>query len=349
MWDPIARLSACLIWLACPALVLAQVASSANVAAISLPEALARTIARNPDLVAFGYHIAAAEGRLLQANLAPNPELGVVVEDVLGTDAFRGVKSAETTVTLGWILERGVRRWRGDAASADLSLRNVDAELVRLDTAAETARRFVACLAYQVRLLNAGEAVRIAEQTVAAVSSRVAASRALQAELSRAEAGLARAELLHEDYEHELLSAYHRLGAQWGETQPDFSTVTGELQTLPTVEPLDTLLARAAQNPELGRLLSQRRLAEAELHLAEARRRPKWRVYGGLRRFESVDDFAVVGGITVPLAVRNRNQGRIAEAQANVARTEAETVALRVEVETALFVLHGPRLAPYGR
>jgi len=340
MWDPIARLSACLFWLLFPALVLAQGDSSANDAAISLPEALTRTVARNPALVAFGYHIAAAEGRLLQAGLAPNLELDVVVQDALGTDAFSGIKSAETTVSLGWILERGVREWRVDAASADLSLSKVDAAIVRLDTVAETARRFLDCLAYQMRLLRADEAVRIAEQTVAAVRSRVAASRALQAELSRAEADLARAELLYEHDEHELLSAYHRLSAQWGETEPDFSSVTGEVQTLPSVEPLETLLARAVQNPELGRMMSQQRLAEAQLHLAEARRKPSWRVYGGLRRYESFNDFAFVGGITVPLTRRNRNQGRIAEAQANFVRTEAETAALRIDVETALFVLY---------
>jgi len=40
------------------------------------------------------------------------------------------------------------------------------------------------------------------------------------------------------------------------------------------------------------------------------------------------------------LAVRDRNQGRITEARANLARTEAETAAARVYIETALFVLY---------
>ncbi len=339
MWALIARrLSVCFCLSMLTALAWAQTDSPATRPSVSLPEALARTIARNPDLTAFGYQIEAAEGRLQQAGLAPNPELGVVIEDAFGTDSYRSLDRAEATVTLGWILERGVRERRVDAASAGVSLRMVDAEIVRLDAAAETARRFVMCLAYQGRLRNAAEAVRLMEETVEAVRVRVAAGRALDAELARAEAEFARAELLEEYYEHELLSAYHRLSAQWGETWPDFGSVSGELQALPVVEPFETLLSRAEQNPELARYMSQQRLDEAELRLAEAQSKPSWRWYAGLRRIEQTDDFALAGGITIPLAVRDRNEGRIAEARANVARTDAEVTAARVRIETALFV-----------
>jgi cobalt-zinc-cadmium efflux system outer membrane protein len=85
---------------------------------------------------------------------------------------------------------------------------------------------------------------------------------------------------------------------------------------------------------------SQQRLEEAQLRLEEARSRPSWRVSGGLRRFETTDDQALVAGLTVPLAWKNRNQGRIAEARANVARTTAEESAARVDIETSLFVLY---------
>ena len=341
MRDLVARhLRACLCLLMCPALATAQIDSPANRVAMTLAEALTRTVARNPELIAAGFHIAAAEGRLQQARLAPNPELDVVVEDALGTDGFRSVESAQTTVTLGWILERGVRQRLIDTARAGMALSRFDAEIGRLDVAADTARRFVVCLAYQSRLLNAAEAVRLAEDSVQAVTSRVAASRTPAAELARAQARLARAELLEQEYGHELLSAYHRLSAQWGETQPDFSSVSGDLSKLPRLEPFETLLARVEQNTELARFMSQQRIGEAELRLAQARSKPNWHVYTGLRRFEGTDDLAVVGGITVPLPVRNRNQGRIAEARANIARSEASENAARVRIETSLFVLY---------
>jgi cobalt-zinc-cadmium efflux system outer membrane protein len=318
----------------------AQSQPSSGAPSIGLAEALSRTVAGNPELVGLGFQIEAAEGRLQQAGLQPNPELDVTVQDAVGTGAYRGFDSTETTVSLAWILERGVRERRVDAASAGLSLRMLDAEIARLDVAAETAQRFLACLAYQGRLANAARAVTLAEQTVSLVEARIAAGRSLQAERSRAEAELARAELLHEDYEHELLSAYHRLSAQWGEIEPDFAAVAGDAETLPMLEPFETLRARVDDNPELLRFMSQQRLDEAELELAEARSRPSWVVSAGVRRYETTDDFGLVAGLAIPLPMRDRNQGRIAEARADVARTRAQRAATRIRIETTLFELY---------
>jgi cobalt-zinc-cadmium efflux system outer membrane protein len=309
-------------------------------ATLTLPEALTRTVARNPELQVLGYQREALAGELTQAGLAPNPELNVALQDGLGTDIYSGFDSAETTVTLGWLLERGVRERRIDSARAGLELGDADAEIARLDAAAETARRFIMCLAYQARMSWAADAVRLAEETVAAVGERVAASRTPAAELARAEAALARAELIAEDYEHEFLSASHRLSAQWGETTPDFATVAGNLMNLPSLEPFAALAARANQNPDLARYVSHQRLRTAELALAQAQARPAWQLSAGLRRYEASDDVALVGGITIPLTVRNRNEGRIAAARANLARIDAERTAAEVRIETALFVLH---------
>lgn len=318
----------------------AQSAADGDERVIALREALERTLAANPDLTAFGFQIAAAEGRLEQAGLAPNPELGVALQDVVGTGAFRGVRSAETTVTLGWVLERGVRARIVDSARAGVGLRMVDAGIVRIDAAAETARRFLESLGQQGRLENAGRAVALAQATVTLIAESVSAGRSLEAELARAEAELARAESIQDNYEYEVLSAHHRLSAQWGATQPDFSTVSGSVDPLPVLEPFAALLARMDANPELLRFMSQQRLDEAELQLARARAKPGWQVSAGLRRFDVVDDFALVGGLTVPLPVRNRNQGNIAAARADIARTEAEMTAAHVRIETMLFGLY---------
>jgi cobalt-zinc-cadmium efflux system outer membrane protein len=309
-------------------------------AELSLAEALGRTLERNPELVALGYGRQGAEGQLQQSRLKPNPDLHVALQDVLGTDSYRGVDSAETTVSLEWVLERGVRQRMIDAAQSGLEAYAANIEAHRLDEAAETARRYVECMLLQGRLVTRAEGVSLAEQTVGAVRRRVEATRAPQAELARAEAELARAEILREDVEHELLSAYRELAAQWGETRPSFASVAGELGPLPMLEPLEAIIARVDANPVLLHFASQQRFDEAQLRLEEARSRPSWRVSGGLRRFEATDDQALVAGLTVPLAWKNRNQGRIAEARANVARTGAEASAARVDIETSLFVLY---------
>lgn len=317
-----------------------QPGTDETVAEIDLPEALSRTLARSPMLRAQGFDITAAEGRLLQSTFRPAPELNVVLEDTAGTGPFRGTHSTEATVTLGWILERGTRERIIDAARAGVDVSATEVEIAQLDAAAATARRFIACLLYQARYRNAELGVERAQDAVEAVRRRVEASRAPEAELARAEAELARTELRLEDYEHELLSAYHLLSAQWGATEPDFMTVAGALTGMPPLEPFDSLRARVEQNPDLAAFVTQSRLAEAELNLARARSRPGWEVFGGLRRIEHSGDWALVGGVTVPLRMGNRNQGRIAETRATLARTEAAQEAARVRIETDLFVLY---------
>jgi cobalt-zinc-cadmium efflux system outer membrane protein len=333
-------LCACALIMVLSLSVRAESTSSSDAERITFDDAIAYALERNPDLLAFGYQLDVVSGRVQQASLAPNPELTIAFEDALGTDNFRGVDSAETTISLAWALERGVRVRRVDAARASASLSTVDAEILRVDVAAETARRFITLLANQARAITVSEAVGLAEETVLAVAHRVESGGAPQADLARAEAELATTRLLQEDMEHELITARHRLAAQWGETAPNFSQAKGDPSVLPNTEAYAALRERIEQNQDIARYLSTQRLAEAELRLAEAQRKPAWQARVGVRRMESSDDYALVAGITIPLAVRNRNQGRISEARAVISQTRAETAAARIRIETTLFVLY---------
>ena len=110
------RIGVTLLLLLSGAIVNAQSRPPGDDGVISLPQALAATMARNPELVAFGHQFEAQDGRILQAGLAPNPELSVMVENALGTGEFSGTDNAETTVSIAWVLERGVRQRRVDTA-----------------------------------------------------------------------------------------------------------------------------------------------------------------------------------------------------------------------------------------
>jgi cobalt-zinc-cadmium efflux system outer membrane protein len=314
--------------------------STSNRAALNLDAAVARTLQSNPRLIAYGYQIRAQQGRLQQSELKPNLQLGLLVENAAGSGDFQGIDSAETTLSLAWVLERGKRERRIDAARAGISLLETEAEIQRLDAAAETARVFLGTLALQERLIRTDDAVMLAEQTAAAVRKRVQAGRTPAADLARAEAELARMRLDREDIEHELRTSHRRLAAQWGETQPDFVRVNGDVHQLPAPDAYASLLARLEQNPDLSRYLNEKRLREAELRLAEARAKPNWQLTAGIRRLERSDDQAFVAGITIPLTTRNRNQGRISEARARLAMTDADRTATRVKIETQLFALY---------
>jgi len=307
---------------------------------ITLTGAITKTLERNPGLIAFGYQIQAQESRVVQSALSPNPELTVLVENTLGTGEFQGIDGAETTLSVAWVLEHGKRQRRVDSARAGMSLVKADAEIRRLDASAETARRFLDSLALQERLIQTAHAVTLAEQTATVVRRRVTAGRTPDADLARAEAELSRVRLDLEDIEHTLRVSNRRLASQWGVTRPDFAHVSGNVRSLPTPDAFSDLLARVDQTPNITRFFGEQRLREAELRLAEADARPDWRITAGVRRLELSDDQALIAGITIPLATRNRNQGRIAEARARLAMTDADQTATRVQIETQLYAFY---------
>ena len=313
---------------------------SVTESALTLNTALSKTLEQSPQLIALGHDLDAQQGRIQQAGLAPNPELDLYVEDALGTGDFSGLGSSQTTLSLAFALERGKRQRRVDAARAGLATLRVDAEIARLNAAAETARRFLSSLAYQARLVRTSEAVELARDTVQAVKKRVRAGKAPKAELARAEAQLARVMLEREDIDHELLSANRRLAAQWGSAEPEFTRVAGDIYELPETASFESLKAQLEQSPDLTRFLSEQRLREAELRLAQARARPNWRVTAGVRRHERENDQSLVAGITIPLGFNNRNQGRIAETRAALARSGVDQKIARLRIETELFVLY---------
>ena len=314
--------------------------SGAELVAIDLDTALARAIASNPALKAAGFRLDAQGGLVTQAGVRPNATVDLFVENFLGSGVYEAADATETTLTLTWVLERGKRARQVDALRANGELLAVDAEVQQIDTAADTALVYLDSLAFQARLLQTAAAEKLAEQTASAVRQRVQSGGTPAAELSRAEAELARARLRHEDIEHQLLTSYRRLAAQWGQSEPDFDYVAGDIQRLPVPDDYPQLLARVQTNPRLSRFLNERRLREAELKLAEAEARPDWRLLAGVRRLEISDDEAFVAGVVIPITTRSRNEGRIAAANARLASSDATKVAAQVEIETQLFILY---------
>lgn len=307
---------------------------------LSLDEAVLATVTRNPQLLAFNYSMRAQDGRVLQAGLSPRPELELSVEDALGTGVAQGLSGAQATASISWVVEGDLRQKRIDTARAGSQVLAAEADVMRLDAAAATARLFTEALAQQMRRDIADEALALAEATVTTIAARVDAGTSLTVELSRAQAALAQRALYREDIDHELEAAFHRLAAQWGDLTPSFSSVEGDPLHLPVLEPFEALVTRIERNPDLSRYLSEQRLDEAALQLEQAQAESLWRFNAGVRRLQGSSDTGFVAGVTIPLNLSNQNQGRIAEARANLERTAAQQEVTRVRIQTALLVLY---------
>jgi len=317
---------------------------------LSLNEAIQRTFDYHPNLQSFRYRFKAQEGRLTQAQLSQKPEVSLVVEDISGSGDYKALDSAQTTLSVSWVLEQNLIQKRTLVARRGISLIENEKAIAQLDSAAQTAHFFLKALSQQARVAIAVRAINLAETTVKVIEARVKAGKTPVAELYRSQAELAKRNLVLTDLKHEFQSSRRLLAAQWGSTEPAFVSLSGSLDSPIKARPFSDLKKQIDDNPQLSRYLSEERVNQARLKLAEEQRNPQWRFSAGVRRFERTDDFGLVAGISIPFGGNNNNQGRIAEARALISQTNSEAKAMRVQIETSLFVvyqklLHGIHLA----
>lgn len=326
------------------AALLAFGAASAALAAevpLTLREALSRTLQSNPDLAAYQYVLKAQDGLVTQAGLKPNPRLTADLENVLGTGDTSGFDAAELTIGLSQLIELdGLRDKRVASARLEREGLEVEGHIARLDLLAETARRFVSLVSQQEEHRLAHLAVELTDKTAAAVKRRVEAAKSPEAELDRAAVALERARIADAHAEHELLAARSDLAASWGAAMPDFTEAAADLYQLPEIAPYPDLLTALERTPDLTRYLSQARLRESEITLALASRRPGIEIGAGLRRQQAVRDTALVFSVGIPLLTSDRNQGRIAAAEALRDGAEAQRIAALVNARAQLFRNH---------
>lgn len=304
---------------------------------ISLRQALSLALMKNPRLAVFSWKVRAREARILQAGLLPNPELTIAVENFAGSGAFRGFAGAETTISLGQLIELGgKRRLRQRLAALDRDLAGWKYESERLQVYGTVASAFVSILAAQERVALAEELIRIDEEAIETVARRVRAGAVSPVEATRARVALATAQLDREKARHDLAAARHRLAATWGSRAPTFSGVTGNLLDVVAPPSLAGLMTKVESNPAVALWVSEIEQRKTTVALEEAQSVPDVTVGGGLRLVHEGPDVAFVAEVGIPLPIFDRSQGAILEARHRVAMAEQERRAAEVELSVGV-------------
>ena len=308
---------------------------------LTLARALALTLERSPELAAVSWDIRAAEARIIQARLLPNPELGLTAEDLTGTRGFKNGENAERTLQLSQLVELGGKRTaRIGEAQLNRALTDFDYQVKRVEVLRATTRAFVDVLVAQRRLALAEETVQLWEHAVPLTKKRVEQGAAPEVEVTRINVAVALAQITREHSRREALGAKAVLSSQWGETRAvRFENVTGDLDRMEAVPPLGTLVARLGNHPQLARWTVERERREATLRLQQAQAVPDLTALAGPRVVGRADDLTLgVIGFSMPLPLFNRNQGNIAEARALIekARPEERVIEARAFAELSV-------------
>lgn len=324
----------------CPSHAEEPLSSQASAPPLQWHEAITQTLSKNSSLIAFGFQLSAHAGRVQQAGIKANPEVSLTVEDAFGSGNFTSMDEAETTLGISWVLNGNRRQQRVTTAQARTSVLEIEQDIQRLDAAATTARLYINVLALQTRLQQTQQAIDIARDAVKVINSRVNAGKSPAAEVARAKVDLSRRLLEHDDIEHDLDIARHQLAAQWGDTDAAFGEVSGDIFNLPAPSSFSDLKSRFQENPRLTYFVTSERWEESQIALAKAESKPQWKVSAGLKHIAATNDQALTAGVSVPLALFDQQQGRIAEARANMELSRAEREAERIRLEAAVFGLH---------
>jgi cobalt-zinc-cadmium efflux system outer membrane protein len=307
---------------------------------LTLRSAVHAALRGNPSLDSFALQRHAAEALSLQAGLKPNPEIGLDVENFAGSGDYAGADGLEATLRLSLVLESGDKRKSRVAVARDGIVR-IDGEyaLARFDVAAETTRRFIDVVESQQQLVLAQRNAEIAESVYAMADRRVRAGAASVLERQRAAIARERAMLEVEHYEHLLLTRRRWLAAQWGASGAGFSAAEADLLQLPELPDVAQLQDQLRSSPDFARFDIDRRLRESEVALARAQASGSPILSAGLRRFERSNDLAVVATLLMPLPLNDRNQGRIAAAEAQRGIIDVQQRDAQVRAEATLFDL----------
>jgi cobalt-zinc-cadmium efflux system outer membrane protein len=219
---------------------------------------------------------------------------------------------------------------RREAARQELIAAQMLAQEAERDVRADVERRFVQVLALQARIGIERDSLTLIERTSSFARRRVAAGEdsRLDGNVALIEAGRARNQLAA--LTDQLLQARVDLGEllQWpSATLPD---VVGDLESIATVPALDQLLVGASERSQLRAFQAKEVAARSKLDLELAARIPDITVGLGVGR-EGPQDFReniALFSVSVPLPLFKRNSGNVAQAQADLARAQAERQAI---------------------
>jgi cobalt-zinc-cadmium efflux system outer membrane protein len=301
---------------------------------MTLAQAQARVMQHSPALQAFAHEVSAHDGAVRQAGVIPNPEVSALLED-------RHSATRTTTIQVTQAVELGGKRGaRIEAAEGERELARAMFDAKRAELRASTSAAFHSLLAAQARLELADAALTLVRQSLAGASGRVAAGKNSPVDETRARIAVSAAEIELLQVNGEVDNGRETLAALWGGSGQDMGRIEGRLDRLPQLLPLAGLLERLAQAPGVARARMELRRRVALGRVESARRIPDIAVTIGSKNDEQLGRRQAVFGVSVPLPLFDRNQGRMVEASQRTEQARDELAAAQAALASELRIAH---------
>jgi cobalt-zinc-cadmium efflux system outer membrane protein len=316
-------------WLSTPVVALAAGATAVAAPAPPYP-ALLRQAESAPRLAEAEAAVDQAHGLARQAAARPNPTAAVEVENFSGTGPFRGTEAAETTASLQQTLELGGKRAARIAAGrAEVTAAQARSAQARADFAFDLAAAYAWAEAAERRLTLANEALDLAQEDARVAAALVRAGKEADVRAVQARAALRSAEADVEAAQAARASALEKLSALAGATEAFTSLSASLLAHADRAEPPPA----PSTSPAVTAAEAARDAAARRVRVEQTRSAPDLTVSLGVRRLAGEDATALVGGVSVPLPIFDRNRGAVSAAQAELRAADARLAAARLDAQ----------------
>lgn len=263
------------------------------------------------------------------AGLKPQPTVEITAEN-FGLPMGNLYDQFQVTGTYSQRIERGgKRRARVDLASSDIGVAEAEALIARLDLIKLVQDGFVEAQATDAKVAVARERLRVAQELRREVGRRVASAKDPIFAGTRAQTGVSEAEADLALAIHFRDAALKRLAMLWGGAAATSVADVGrflDVKPVPAAESSSADLAvyEARKARALSSVELQRTNAARDLTVSAG---PRILASGGL---------GAIAGVSLPLGGRRLAQARIAEAQAEGRRIEAELAVEKFNRERAI-------------
>ncbi len=279
---------------------------------LTLDNAIEKTLAQNPQLHQFPLVRQSIFAQRKTGELSPGYTLGMDVENAAGSGAMKGMDAAEVTLSLSSVIEMGDKlKSRVSVVDANLDVFELTRQVKTLDVLGQLTSAYIRSLTTQEQLKLSAEALTLSEALHKKVSERAQRGAASDAEVMRARAMVTQSRILRSNILKKLERQKIALSRYWGETQPVFSNLQGDLFAFGQEKSYQALYEKVKQSPAIDVFASEQRLKEAELRLAKSQNSGDLGWQFGVRRFEETGDNALTLGVSIPLFSKSRNTGEV--------------------------------------
>lgn len=279
------------------------------------------TLQESPALQASRFSVSAAEARVRSARALPNPDIEYLAGNAsqrAATGVPGNVRSYGLTLPLDLPWKRAPRI---ASAQAGLQVAQFGGRAFEADILAELRLRFFDVLRRDAELKNALADQQLTADVRQRIATRVKVGEAGRFELIKADAEAQNASLAAEAAQLKLRQARTVLQRITGQSLPPDYVLSGQLKDIPELQPLEEISNELqANNPDLLRARAEVERANQTLRLEKALRLPALGLKGAVD--EEPDLTLRRVGLTVTVPIFNLRQGPVAEAQAEVFRSQ---------------------------